>query len=36
MGEAAGLAAAVSFKKNLLPHQLDWREIKRESEIESP
>ncbi|MDG2389905.1 MAG: hypothetical protein P8M30_11350 [Planctomycetaceae bacterium] len=28
MGEAAGLAAAVSVKKNLMPHELKWREIK--------
>ena len=28
MGEAAGLAAAVSLKKKVMPHELDWREIK--------
>lgn len=28
MGEAAGLAAAVSVKKNVLPHELKWGEIK--------
>ena len=28
MGEAAGLAAAVSLQRNLLPHELDFREIK--------
>jgi hypothetical protein len=28
MGEAAGLAAAVSIQKQVLPHELDWREIK--------
>lgn len=28
MGEAAGLAAAVSYRKNLLPHELDWSEIR--------
>jgi hypothetical protein len=28
MGEAAGLAAALSVRKKLMPHQLDWDEIK--------
>lgn len=28
MGEAAGLAAAVSVQKNVMPHELDWRDIK--------
>ena len=28
MGEAAGLAAAMSIEKNVMPHQLDWRDIK--------
>ena len=28
MGEAAGLAAAVSLKKGVLPHELTWTEIK--------
>ncbi|MEZ6039897.1 MAG: FAD-dependent oxidoreductase [Planctomycetaceae bacterium] len=28
MGEAAGLAAAVSIKKNVMPHELDWQQIK--------
>ncbi|MBI4626501.1 MAG: FAD-dependent oxidoreductase [Verrucomicrobia bacterium] len=28
MGEAAGLASAVSLKKGVLPHELSWREIK--------
>lgn len=28
MGEAAGLAAAVSVEKKVMPHRLDWREIK--------
>lgn len=28
MGEAAGLAAAVSLRKNVMPHELEWREIK--------
>mgnify|MGYP002630786921 CR=1 FL=1 len=28
MGEAAGLAAAVSLKKGRLPHELSWNEIK--------
>ncbi len=27
MGEAAGLAAAVSIKRGVMPHELDWREI---------
>jgi hypothetical protein len=27
MGEAAGIAAAASIKKNVMPHELDWREI---------
>jgi len=27
MGEAAGLAAATSIQRNVMPHQLDWREI---------
>ena len=27
MGEATGLAAAVSVKKGVLPHELNWREI---------
>lgn len=27
MGEAAGLAAAVSIKRNVMPHELDWREV---------
>ena len=27
MGEAAGRAAAVSAAKNVMPHELDWREI---------
>ena len=31
MGEAAGLSAAVSIKRNLMPHQLDWRETKKAS-----
>lgn len=29
MGEAAGLAAAVSVKKNVMPHELHWDEIRR-------
>ena len=29
MGEAAGLAAAVSIRKNAMPHELDWREIRK-------
>jgi len=29
MGEAAGLAAAVSVKRKALPHELKWSEIKR-------
>ncbi len=29
MGEAAGLAAAVSVAKNVMPHELHWDEIKR-------
>lgn len=29
MGEAAGLAAAVSVGKNVMPHELDWREIRK-------
>jgi hypothetical protein len=28
MGEAAGLAAAVSYRKKMLPHELNWNEIK--------
>lgn len=28
MGEAAGLASAVSLKKNLMPHELNWAEHK--------
>lgn len=28
MGEAAGLAAAVSIRKNVMPHELRWAEIK--------
>ena len=28
MGEAAGLAAAVSVAKNVMPHELDWGEIR--------
>ena len=28
MGEAAGLASAVSIKKERLPHELTWQEIK--------
>lgn len=28
MGEAAGLASAVSLKKGRMPHELSWREIK--------
>lgn len=28
MGEAAGLAAAVSIARKMMPHELDWREIK--------
>ncbi len=28
MGEAAGLAAAESARRKVLPHELDWREIK--------
>jgi hypothetical protein len=28
MGEAAGLAAAVSYRKNVLPHELNWSEIR--------
>ena len=28
MGEAAGLAAAVSIRRKVMPHELDWREIK--------
>lgn len=27
MGEAAGLAAAVSVAKDILPHEIDWRDI---------
>jgi hypothetical protein len=27
MGEAAGLAAAFSIQKGVMPHELDWREI---------
>lgn len=27
MGEATGLAAAMSIKKNVLPHELSWRDI---------
>ena len=27
MGEAAGLAAAVSLRKNMMPHELHWNEI---------
>lgn len=29
MGEAAGLAAALSVKKNVMPHELHWDEIRR-------
>ena len=29
MGEAAGLASAVSLKKGRLPHELSWSEVKR-------
>lgn len=29
MGEAAGLAAAESIKRGVLPHELDWNEISR-------
>lgn len=29
MGEAAGLAAAVSIRKNVMPHELSWPEIDR-------
>ncbi len=32
MGEAAGLAAAVSVHKSLLPHELSWDEIRRASQ----
>ncbi|QDT05038.1 ribulose-1,5-biphosphate synthetase [Rubripirellula lacrimiformis] len=28
MGEAAGRAAAVSIQQNVMPHELDWNEIK--------
>lgn len=28
MGEAAGLAAAVSIQKNVMPHELEWNAIK--------
>ncbi|EMI17530.1 hypothetical protein RMSM_05541 [Rhodopirellula maiorica SM1] len=28
MGEAAGRAAAVSIKKKVMPHELQWSEIK--------
>ena len=28
MGEAAGLAAAVSIRRNVLPHELDWRDVR--------
>jgi hypothetical protein len=28
MGEAAGLAAAVSIQKQVMPHELKWSEIK--------
>lgn len=27
MGEAAGLAAAVSIRNNVMPHELSWREV---------
>ena len=29
MAEAAGLAAAVSIRKKMMPHELDWRDIKK-------
>jgi hypothetical protein len=28
MGEAAGLASAVSLQKGRLPHEISWREVK--------
>ena len=28
MGEAAGLAAAVSIAKNVMPHELTWQQIR--------
>lgn len=28
MGEAAGLAAAVSIRKKAMPHELDWRDVR--------
>lgn len=28
MGEAAGVAAAVSIQRNLMPHELNWRDIR--------
>lgn len=31
MGEAAGLAAAVSVQDNVMPYELDWREIRKSS-----
>jgi hypothetical protein len=31
MGEAAGLAAAVSIERRVMPHELDWREVRQSS-----
>ena len=36
MGEAAGLAAAVSVQQKKLPHVLSWQEIKSHANVSSP